>query len=316
MFINSLDFFIRFSIVKLHFSNFLMYFYKKINNNMKYTEIKLLFQSSVSDDTKGIYIAELGDLGCDSFSEEGWQLLAYIQNGDFAKNSEEIKSYLSSIPNSKYEIKEMEDKNWNEVWESNFDPIVVNEMCAVRAPFHEPMDYPIELVIMPRMAFGTGHHQTTQLMIDEILQMDIKDKKGLDMGCGTGVLAIAALIKEASYIDAIDIDEWAYDNVMENATHNGVEKKISAYWGDASLLEKDGTLENEQYDFILANINRNILTRDMPIYLTHLKNGGEILFSGFLEDDITIMKNRGTELGLTFVKVNSKDKWHLLKFRK
>lgn len=279
---------------------------------MIYTEIKIVFNRSVTDDTKGIYIAELGDLECESFVEEGRQLLAYLQTADFVKNREEILSYLCTIPNAIYEIKEMEDKNWNEVWESNFESITVNEMCAVRAPFHAPMNAPVELIIMPRMAFGTGHHQTTQLMIEEILQMDVEGKTGLDMGCGTGVLAIAALVRGAVHMDAIDIDEWAYDNVMENATHNGVEKKITAFWGDASLLEKETTL----YDFIFANINRNILLRDMPIYLNRLKNGGEILFSGFLEDDVPMMKERANELGLAFQKVCPKEKWFMLKFQK
>lgn len=279
---------------------------------MVYTEIKIVFSQSVNDDTKGIYIAELGDLGCESFAEEGRQLLAYIQSSDFLSNEEEIIEYTRSIPNSKYEVKEMEDKNWNEVWEANFEPITVNEICSVRAPFHAPSNAPVELIIMPRMAFGTGHHQTTQLMIEEILRMDVEHKTGLDMGCGTGVLAIAALVRGATHMDAIDIDEWAYDNVMENATHNGVEGQITAFWGDASLLEKEGT----QYDFILANINRNILLRDMPIYLSRLKTGGEILFSGFLEDDVPMMKERAAELGLAFQKVCPKEKWYMLKFIK
>lgn len=283
---------------------------------MTYTEIKIQFSVQTSDEQKEIHVAELGDMGCESFTTEGWQVTAYIQTPDFIKNREEILSYLSTISNSTNEIKEMENKNWNEVWEANFEPIVVNEQCAVRAPFHTPMHYPIELIIMPRMAFGTGHHQTTQLMIEEILTMDVKGKTGLDMGCGTGVLAIAALVKDAFYMDAIDIDEWAYDNVIENATHNGVEKKISAYWGDASLLEKEGLLAPANYDFILANINRNILLRDMPIYLEHLNEGGEILFSGFLEDDVPLMQKRGAELGLTFSKENHRDKWYMVKFKK
>lgn len=283
---------------------------------MTYTEIKIQFSVQTSDEQKEIHVAELGDLGCESFTTEGWQVSAYIQTSDFIDNREDLLNYLSTITNATYEIKEMENKNWNEVWEANFEPIVVNESCAVRAPFHSPMHYPTELIIMPRMAFGTGHHQTTQLMIEEILMMDVKGKTGLDMGCGTGVLAIAALIKDAFYMDAIDIDEWAYDNVIENATHNGVEKKISAYWGDASLLEKEGVLATATYDFILANINRNILLRDMPIYLEHLKEGGEILFSGFLEDDVPLMQTKGVELGLTFVKESNRDKWYMVKFKK
>lgn len=283
---------------------------------MRYTEIKVTFTTTTSEEQKEIIVAELGDMGCESFVEEGWQLSAYIQTEEFVRNREDIINYTSTITNSKCEIKEMENKNWNEVWETNFSPIVVNENCAVRAPFHEPMHYATELIIMPRMAFGTGHHQTTQLMIEEILAMEVEGLSGLDMGCGTGVLAIAATIKGAQHVDAIDIDEWAFDNVMENAAHNSVEGKITAFWGDASLLEMGGSLVEVQYDFILANINRNILVRDMPIYLSHLKEGGEILFSGFLEDDVIIMQKRGEELGLTTEKVNNRDKWYMVKFKK
>ena len=283
---------------------------------MEYTEIRLMLPNSISEDVKGIYISDLGDLGCDSFSEERNFLMAYIPSPDYKKNIEEISTYLNTIPNSKSEIKVIADQNWNELWESNFDTIIINDKCAVRAPFHEPLGYETELVIMPRMAFGTGHHQTTQLMIDEILACDLKGKSGLDMGCGTGVLAIAALVRGAFYMDAIDIDEWAYDNVIENALNNSVGANISAYWGDAALLEKEGILVGQSYDFIFANINRNILLRDMPIYLDRLKQNGEILFSGFLEDDVDMMKNRASELGLTFDKVSSRDKWYMLKFRK
>lgn len=283
---------------------------------MEYTEIKITLPASLSDDIKGIYISELGDLGCDSFSEERNFLMAYIPSTLYLQSKDAISAYINTLPNCKSEIKVIADQNWNELWESNFSTIIVNERCAVRAPFHEPTGYETEIIIMPRMAFGTGHHQTTQLMIDEILNMDVKGKSGLDMGCGTGVLAIAALIKGAFYMDAIDIDEWAYDNVMENAKHNAVDAKISAYWGDAALLENEGILATQQYDFIFANINRNILMRDMPIYLNRLKHEGEILFSGFLEDDVEMMKNRAFEFGLQFEKVASRDKWYMLKFIK
>lgn len=282
---------------------------------MKYTEIRLSFLSSVNDETKEIYIAELGELSCDSFMDEGRQLSAYIQTCDLETNREEIISFLDGLPKVNYEIKEMEDKNWNEEWESNFDKIIVNEHCAVRAPFHEPLGYDTEIIIMPRMAFGTGHHQTTQLMIEEILKMELTGKKGLDMGCGTGVLAIAALVKGASFMDAIDIDEWAYDNVIENGENNGVRDKIQPFWGDASLLET-GELREACYDMIFANINRNILIRDMQIYVSRMAEGATILFSGFLEDDVPLIRERAESLGLDFVAYHSKDKWFMVKFVK
>lgn len=282
---------------------------------MKYSEIRLTFLASVSDEAKEILIAELGELGCDSFMDEGRQLSAYIQTSDLEETKAEITSLLDIIPKMTYQIKEMEDKNWNEEWESNFDKIIVNDSCAVRAPFHEPLGYETEIVIMPRMAFGTGHHQTTQLMIEEILKMELSGKKGLDMGCGTGVLAIAALIKGASFMDAIDIDEWAYDNVIENGENNGVKDKIQPFWGDASLLES-GELKDARYDVIFANINRNILIRDMEIYVSRMAEESAILFSGFLEDDVPLIRERGEALGLDFVEYHSKDKWFMVKFVK
>lgn len=283
---------------------------------MKYTEIKIMFLSNISEDDKGICIAELGDLGCDSFAEEGRQLSAYIENDLYATNKEAIGEYLKTLPKNRTDIKEMEDKNWNEVWESNFEPIIINANTAVRAPFHEAMGYENEFIIMPRMAFGTGHHQTTQLMIEGIFASDMEGKKVLDMGCGSGVLAIAALKKGAVSADAIDIDEWAYDNVMENATHNGVQSKIRAFWGDASIIDGGGVCENEEYDFIFANINRNILLRDMEIYLRRLRSRGEILFSGFLETDIDMMCEHATGLGLKLKYSGSRDKWYMLQFSK
>ena len=283
---------------------------------MEYTEIKLTLQKSISEDTKGIYISDLGDLGFDSFSEEGNLVMAYIPSVDYQKNIDEISTYLKSIPNCNSEMKIVADQNWNALWESNFDTIIVNDKCAIRAPFHEPLGYDVEIVIMPRMAFGTGHHQTTQLMIDEVLNSDMQGKMGLDMGSGTGILAIAAVISGASYVDAVDIDEWAYDNITENTVRNSVDAKISSYLGDASLFEGEGILSGQTYDFILANINRNILLRDMPIYLSRLKSKGEILFSGFLESDVDILKEKANMLGLTFLKVATREKWYMLKFVK
>ncbi len=282
---------------------------------MKYSEIKIIFKGNVSENQRGIYIAEMGDMGCDSFTEEGWHLNCYIQGAELEKNKEVIEDYLKGIDRSSYQITDIEDKNWNEEWEANFSPIVVNGECVVRAPFHEPMGYANEIVIMPRMAFGTGHHETTQLMIEAILSLKLDGANILDMGCGTGVLGIVALLKGASSADAIDIDEWAYDNVLENGELNGVREGISPFWGDASILES-GDLRDASYDLILANINRNILIRDMEIYVSHLKSGGMILFSGFLESDISMMCDRANSLNLSHMTTLSKNKWYMLTFIK
>ncbi len=280
---------------------------------MKYSGIKISFATSVSEEEIGIHIATLADMGCDSFTEEQDVLNGYLQTSDLEVNRAAIEDYLKGIPNSSFVIEDIEDKNWNEEWESNFDPIVVNEKCAVRAPFHQPMGYEREIVIMPRMAFGTGHHETTQLMIDRILSLDVKGKNVLDMGCGTGVLGVVALVEGAMHVDAIDIDEWAFDNVLENGELNGVAERIKPFWGDASLIES-GELKESCYDYILANINRNILIRDMDIYLSSLKKGGEILFSGFLESDLILMREKANGLGLSELACVSRNKWYMLHF--
>ncbi|MDQ8014804.1 MAG: 50S ribosomal protein L11 methyltransferase, partial [Flavobacterium nitrogenifigens] len=206
-----------------------------------------------------------------------------------------------------YTIEEIDQVNWNEEWEKNFEPIDVDGKCHVRAPFHEKTDAEFDIVIEPKMSFGTGHHETTHMMIQHLLEMDVKGLKTLDMGCGTAILAILAEMKGAEPIDAIDIDNWCYLNSIENAERNNC-KHISVYEGDAALLA------GKKYDLIIANINRNILLNDMQSYVDALNPKGIILFSGFYEEDIPFIDASCVEKGLTYVKKLQRNNWVSLKY--
>jgi ribosomal protein L11 methyltransferase len=255
-----------------------------------------------------ILIAELGELPFDSFIETETGFSAYIPKENWNENILE-DVYILNNPEFKisFTIEEIEQKNWNAEWEKNFDPIDVDGLCHVRAPFHSKTDAKYDIVIEPKMSFGTGHHETTHMMIQHLLEMDVEGMKTLDMGCGTAILAILAEMKGAQPIDAIDIDNWCYLNSIENAERNNC-KHISVYEGDASLLA------GKKYDLIIANINRNILLNDMQTYVDCLNPKGIILFSGFYEQDIPHIDASCTEKGLSFVKKINRNNWVSLKY--
>lgn len=257
----------------------------------------------------------LVDRGFDSFEEQEDTLLAYIPQGeDKEKILEEIEQELpfEGVKLS-YTSEEMPDINWNEEWEKNyFQPILIGDnLCLIRAPFHTPNeDVKTEIIISPKMAFGTGNHETTALMMSYILSHPMTGLRVLDMGCGTGILGILALKQGASYLTAIDIDEWAYRNVLENASLNDV-TIAEAMQGDASSLAA-----KEPYDLILANITRNILLEDMPAYASVLKNGGHLILSGFYEEDIDILVAKAEAIGLKKLSAESRNRWTRLELVK
>jgi ribosomal protein L11 methyltransferase len=255
-----------------------------------------------------ILIAELGEKPFDSFIETENGFSAFIQK-DLWNEAILEDIYILENPEFKisYTFEEIEQTNWNEEWEKNFDPIDVDGLCHVRAPFHPKTDAQFDIVIEPKMSFGTGHHETTHIMIQHLLEMDVNGMKTLDMGCGTAILAILAEMKGAQPIDAIDIDNWCYLNSIENAERNNC-KHIAVYEGDASLLN------GKKYDLIIANINRNILLNDMQTYVDCLNKNGIILFSGFYEQDIPFIDASCTEKGLTFVKKTNRNNWVSLKY--
>ena len=257
-----------------------------------------------------ILIAELGEAGFESFVETENGVQAYIQTAEY---HEEILENIQILDSTEFKItytsEDIEQVNWNEEWEKNFSPIVVDELCQVRAPFHPKLETEFDIVIEPKMSFGTGHHATTHMMIQHILKDDWENLKVLDMGCGTGVLAILAEMKGAQPLDAIDIDNWCYLNTVENIERNNCHH-ITAYEGDASLLN------NKSYDAIIANINRNILLKDMATYVNCLNTNGKLFLSGFYQEDLPIIKESCENLGLNYQTHLVRDNWVAVKFVK
>ena len=255
-----------------------------------------------------ILVAELGELPFESFIESDFGVVAYIQKQFWTEDILEDLHILNSPEFVvSYTIEEIEQVNWNEEWEKNFEAIEVDGICHVRAPFHPKTDAEYDIIIEPKMSFGTGHHETTHMMIQHLLETDVTGKKTLDMGCGTAILAILAEMKGAQPIDAIDIDNWCYLNSIENVERNNC-SQITVYEGEATLLE------GKQYDVIIANINRNILLNDMQSYVDCLNKNGILLLSGFYTEDIPFINASCTEKGLTYVKKFERNNWVSLKY--
>ena len=255
-----------------------------------------------------ILVAELGEVGFESFTENTDGLVAYIQKEDWnASLLSDIQILQSEEVHFSYEVKEIEQVNWNEEWEKNFESIVVDNEVSIRAPFHENPGLTYDIVIEPKMSFGTGHHETTHLMVQHLRSMNLEEKQVLDMGCGTGILAIFAEMKGAKAVDAIDIDNWCYENSIENIERNNC-KVISVFEGDSSLLKP------KSYDLIIANINRNILLSDMAVYVASLKENGVLLLSGFYTEDIEMINASAEKNGLVLDKKLERNNWVGLKY--
>lgn len=255
-----------------------------------------------------ILIAELADIGFESFDEHDNGVSAYIPKEAVQKDLLDSVQVLRSPEfQISFEKQEIEQQDWNQIWESNFQPIEINDQCRIRASFHPAKNLAYEIIINPKMAFGTGHHATTHLMVLSLLEADLTDKKVLDMGCGTGVLAILASLRGAHPVTAIDIDPWSYENSKENAKLNLTED-IEILEGDAKLLK------NQKFDVIFANINRNILLNDMPVYAQCLQKGNHLFMSGFYTEDLSLIQNKATELGLKYVNHKTKDNWVAAQF--
>ena len=276
---------------------------------MKYYEFKFTFEPQ-NDIISDILMSELGDAGFESFLNEDSVLKAYIQQSIYNEKTlkDTLKNFPIGVDVSKYTCSEAEDKNWNEEWEKNFfQPIIIGTQCAIHSTFHKDIpkvDY--DIIINPQMAFGTGHHETTSLIINELLKTDLKDKAVLDMGCGTSILAILAHKRGAHPITAIDIDSWCVENSKDNCELNGI-KDINIKLGNADILSQE-----KPFDLIIANINRNILLNDMEKYCEVLNEGGTLLMSGFYTQDISILEEKAKALRMKTIRTNSKNYWACL----
>ena len=255
-----------------------------------------------------ILLAKLSQIEFDSFEETATGLNAYIL-ADF-DDYEFILEQIEDLAEAQisFEKQEINQQNWNEEWEKNFNPILVDERCYIRAEFHpEKPEIPWQIVIQPKMSFGTGHHETTHLMVQYVLDTEFRNKSMLDVGTGTGILAILAKMKGAELAEGIDIDEWSYENAVENALRNGVD--VNFYKGGAECIPE------RKYDLIFANINKNILIADMQFYIHALQKGGYLYLSGiynFDEEDMLAVANK---FGLKFVEKKTRNDWIALKFK-
>ncbi len=270
--------------------------------------ISYTFNVSPKEPATEILIAELGLAGFESFVEKDNGIIAYIQKEEL---SDTVLDNIYALKNEEFIIsytkEEIAQVNWNNEWEKNFNPIQVDNLVSIRAPFHRNPNLKYDIVIEPKMSFGTGHHETTHLMVQHLLNIDVKNKKVLDMGCGTGILAIFAEMKGAQPIDAIDIDTWCYENSIENCERNHC-KQISVYEGDASLLIA------RKYDVIIANINRNILLMDIKIYANCLSDNGVLFLSGFYQEDIPVIDAEASKYNLKLHKIIERNNWVALKY--
>jgi ribosomal protein L11 methyltransferase len=272
--------------------------------------IEYIFNVEPKEPATEILIAELGYAGFESFVENDNGVTAYIQKEEW---NAAILEGISILTSDEFAIdftkNEIEQTNWNSEWEKNFEPIQVDDLVSIRAPFHEDPNLKYDIVIEPKMSFGTGHHETTHMMVQHLINLDLENKSTLDMGCGTGILAIFAEMKGAKPLDGIDIDNWCYLNSIENAERNNC-KHISFYEGDASLLK------DQKYDVIIANINRNILLNDMATYTKCLNDNGTLLLSGFYKEDIPTIDNEVSKHGLILKNTLERNNWVSLRYLK
>ena len=276
---------------------------------MKYFEVDFQL-SPLSQDACDILAALTADAGFESFEETQHGIRGYVQQPLLDRQA--LEDIVNNFPimgtNIIYTINKAEDKDWNEQWEQEgFEPIIVgNNRLAIHDGRHlpsQPADISVE--IDARLAFGTGTHETTQMICEWMLDMPMKDLRVMDAGCGTGILGIIALKLKANHVTAYDIDEWSSDNTCHNAVINRVDSQLSVYCGDASLLDS----KTADYDLVLANINRNILLNDMPRFCQIMKQDAKLILSGFYTEDIPLLEARGKELGLTLTGAKNRDKW-------
>ena len=277
-------------------------------NSEEYLEVSVLL-SPFSEETADIIMAELSDLPFDSFVTEDPFLKCYIQKDSF--RASDVKAILSGFPSATFTVALVQGQNWNAAWEASFEPIVVDGVVTVKAPFNK--DVPrtrYNIWIDPKMAFGTGYHHTTYMMMSRMLTLPVRDAYVCDMGCGTAILAILAAKMGARKVFAVDIDLVAARSAWGNCRWNKVGTRVETACGDASLLQM------KTYDILLANIHRNIVIEDMPTYARSIKRGGHLLLSGFFEADVSAVSAAALDAGLEFVGQSLREGWACLEFVK
>jgi ribosomal protein L11 methyltransferase len=258
-----------------------------------------------------IVVARLNEIEFETFLENDNGVRCYIQAKLFDKKKLDIElDKIKQYTKLNFNINHVAQKNWNEEWEKNFKPVQINSHCLIRSEFHNNSgNFKDEIIITPKMSFGTGHHETTFLMINELYNLDLNDKSILDMGSGTGVLSIVASKNGAKQVVGIDIDEWAFQNSIDNAKLNNTEN-ISFLHGDIKLIE------NQDFDIILANINRNIIEKDIEEYYNLLSDKGDLLISGFLVEDVDFIINLSINNRFNVINKKNKGQWSMVHLRK
>lgn len=272
--------------------------------------IQLTFKG-VNEITQEIIIAALGELNFNSFQQNGEELLAFVDEAIFDTNAtkKQLQLFRQAEVNN-FTVNILKEENWNKKWEENYPPVIIEEQILIKAPFHKiEKKYEYEIELAPKMAFGTGHHETTAMMLAQMLDVGFSDASVLDYGCGTGILAIFAEMKGAKTIDAIDIDDWAYKNTIENIKTTG-HQNIKVQQGDIDLVQQ------KKYKVILANINKNVILKNLGILFEMLLPNGHLLLSGILIDDVGEVKKVAEALFKSKAIVDTKGKWVMLKYKK
>lgn len=256
-----------------------------------------------------ILMAVISDMGFESFDTLETGFIAYLP--EESASQVELSGIAFDDFQFSYSLERIEQENWNEAWEKNFEPVEVDDLLLIRAPFHSTNPrFKKEIVIMPKMSFGTGHHQTTRLMCQELFSLDLTKRRVLDMGCGTAILAILAKMLGAGEVIGIDIDQWSVENGIENCQQNGY-SDIEILKGDVDTL-----FPMTAFDLIIANINKNILKAQIPTYADKLNTGGILLLSGFFMTDAEELKNFAAPYGLRYVSSRHENEWTMLKLEK
>lgn len=266
---------------------------------------------SASAEITDILMAELGEIGFDIFEDLDTGIAAYCPADVYdAEQAQEIVDRYRFLGPIDVVYNDIEKENWNAVWETNYDPIRISDQVYIRASFHEPdVSVPLEIVINPKMSFGTGHHQTTALMVAALLEIDLAHKTVLDAGTGTGILAFVAFKRGAARVHGFDIDSWSVENSIENAELNDC---AAVTFAQGTIRDEDETL----YDVLIANINRNILLDEMEEYAKRIVSGGYLLLSGFYASDVPLLEAAAASYGLVLQAQTEKEQWTCLRLQK